>query len=492
MSTRYPLTSPYVRAVAQVDTGPFLAIPRVLFHHPRFQTRAGKPHRVAIEIFAALISWYKPVWEESLERGGTQLVAYQRFPGQMLRINYKAWAQWLYGDEEKTRPIKRAVAFLKERGLIDFELRPVQDAAGRMIGNVPYIAPCPDAVQEIFDVQHFAARPPADLFEPDASDAAEPAPETEQEAQVEPEPAPEAAAEAEEEPSRQKVRDGNPSPSHQKVRDGAFLAPTVTPKSGHRRAKKWLPSRQKWRDLKKELRGKKNPFEKRLNPTHPPLEGDGGVGEGGETNRDWSVFLRKIGMPAQNREKIAQALAAGELEPKDVLAALAYAYAGRRDGTVRHPVRFAAALLARGDVAPVEFHESDIWADVLPDEIWALLPPSADLHLPNSRAVEAVEPDFPTPEPPSPTPSTTPSTEATLWSVILRQLRHEIPREAFDTWLQGTRAVSWDGETLKVSVRDIETRDWLQARLPGLVEPKIRLLLHAPQARVEFVVEESP
>ncbi len=78
-----------------------------------------------------------------------------------------------------------------------------------------------------------------------------------------------------------------------------------------------------------------------------------------------------------------------------------------------------------------------------------------------------------------------------IWQVVLRQLQHEIPRATFDAWVRETQALAWDGETLQVGVRNAFTRDWLQARLPGLVEPKIRLLLHAPQARVAFVLQPN-
>ena len=75
-----------------------------------------------------------------------------------------------------------------------------------------------------------------------------------------------------------------------------------------------------------------------------------------------------------------------------------------------------------------------------------------------------------------------------IWQVVLRQLQHEISRTAFDAWVRETQALDWDGTTLRVGVPNAFAQEWLQSRLPALVEPKLQLLLHVPQPRVQFVL----
>ncbi len=76
----------------------------------------------------------------------------------------------------------------------------------------------------------------------------------------------------------------------------------------------------------------------------------------------------------------------------------------------------------------------------------------------------------------------------TIWQFVLRQLQQETSRTTFDAWIRNTRALDWDGRTLRVGVTNAFQRDWLAARLPALVLPKLRLLLRQPEVQVEFVL----
>ncbi len=80
-----------------------------------------------------------------------------------------------------------------------------------------------------------------------------------------------------------------------------------------------------------------------------------------------------------------------------------------------------------------------------------------------------------------------------VWQTVLGQLRMEMPKAAFDTWVRDTRAVSLEDDKLVVGVHNAYARDWLESRLRSTVRRKLAGLLAKP-VDVEFVVwsEEHP
>jgi hypothetical protein len=51
-----------------------------------------------------------------------------------------------------------------------------------------------------------------------------------------------------------------------------------------------------------------------------------------------------------------------------------------------------------------------------------------------------------------------------LWASVLEELRMQMTRATFDTWLGGSQVAGVDGDTLIVQVRDAYAAEWLQAR----------------------------
>ncbi len=82
-----------------------------------------------------------------------------------------------------------------------------------------------------------------------------------------------------------------------------------------------------------------------------------------------------------------------------------------------------------------------------------------------------------------------------LWQVVLGDLQLQMTRATFDTWLRGSRVISFENGTFVVYVQHAFAVDWLQNRLLRVIERTLRR--HAgPEARVTFtacapVAEES-
>ncbi len=75
----------------------------------------------------------------------------------------------------------------------------------------------------------------------------------------------------------------------------------------------------------------------------------------------------------------------------------------------------------------------------------------------------------------------------TAWKAALGELEMQMTRATFTTWLQGTRALSWEGDEFVVGVRNDFAKDWLENRLMDLI---VRTLSGVVNRRlgVRFVV----
>lgn len=81
-------------------------------------------------------------------------------------------------------------------------------------------------------------------------------------------------------------------------------------------------------------------------------------------------------------------------------------------------------------------------------------------------------------------------TPATAWEAVLEQLKQEMHRAPFDTWVKDTNAVRYHQETIFVSARNGYTRDWLESRVQTTVERALIGVLGRPVA-VKFIVEDK-
>ena len=73
------------------------------------------------------------------------------------------------------------------------------------------------------------------------------------------------------------------------------------------------------------------------------------------------------------------------------------------------------------------------------------------------------------------------------WQTALGQLRMEMSKATFDTWVRDTRVVAFDDGVFTIGVHNAYARDWLEDRLTRTVEHKLAGILGQP-VQVRFVV----
>lgn len=76
------------------------------------------------------------------------------------------------------------------------------------------------------------------------------------------------------------------------------------------------------------------------------------------------------------------------------------------------------------------------------------------------------------------------------WQSVLAQLQLDMSKASFDKWLRDTHASSLNDDALVVTVPDLETRDWLEARLTNIVQRLLIGVLNGAVS-VQFVVADS-
>jgi hypothetical protein len=76
------------------------------------------------------------------------------------------------------------------------------------------------------------------------------------------------------------------------------------------------------------------------------------------------------------------------------------------------------------------------------------------------------------------------------WQSVLGQLKMEMPRASFDTWVQNTWVLGFDSEILKIGVHNSYTREWLESRLTSTINRLLIGILNK-SVKVEFVVDQN-
>jgi hypothetical protein len=71
-----------------------------------------------------------------------------------------------------------------------------------------------------------------------------------------------------------------------------------------------------------------------------------------------------------------------------------------------------------------------------------------------------------------------------VWDDLKRKVRAEMPKVSFDTWIEPTDAINYDGRTLTISAWNAYARDWLDSRLKTRAQELLGLF-------VNFVVTET-
>jgi chromosomal replication initiation ATPase DnaA len=66
------------------------------------------------------------------------------------------------------------------------------------------------------------------------------------------------------------------------------------------------------------------------------------------------------------------------------------------------------------------------------------------------------------------------------WAQLLAELRLQMTRVTFDTWLAGTEVAGVHEDLVSVLVRDHYAAEWLQARWEGPIERTLSGILERP------------
>jgi hypothetical protein len=74
------------------------------------------------------------------------------------------------------------------------------------------------------------------------------------------------------------------------------------------------------------------------------------------------------------------------------------------------------------------------------------------------------------------------------WQDVLATLRQDMPRASFETWVESSAPVRYDGNTLFVRTRNVYARDWLVNRLTSTVN-RLLIGILGKDVQVSFVVE---
>jgi hypothetical protein len=77
-----------------------------------------------------------------------------------------------------------------------------------------------------------------------------------------------------------------------------------------------------------------------------------------------------------------------------------------------------------------------------------------------------------------------------IWQRTLDQLRLQMTRATFDTWLQDTQLIARNGEFSTVAVKNKAAQDWLQNRLYDTVQRTLSDILDDQPVEIEFQVAE--
>ncbi|MEZ4519943.1 MAG: DnaA/Hda family protein [Chloroflexota bacterium] len=75
----------------------------------------------------------------------------------------------------------------------------------------------------------------------------------------------------------------------------------------------------------------------------------------------------------------------------------------------------------------------------------------------------------------------------TAWKASLGELEMQMTRATFNTWLQGTKALSCEGDEFVIGVRNDFAKDWLENRLYDLIVRTLSSVV-GRRVKVRFVV----
>jgi chromosomal replication initiator protein len=74
-----------------------------------------------------------------------------------------------------------------------------------------------------------------------------------------------------------------------------------------------------------------------------------------------------------------------------------------------------------------------------------------------------------------------------IWTAVQEELRFQLAKPSYDTWLKNTRLLSADGSVFRVGVPSKLAKDWLEDRFAGLIQETLQAVAGG-EIEVDFVV----
>src|ERR671931_204211 len=74
-----------------------------------------------------------------------------------------------------------------------------------------------------------------------------------------------------------------------------------------------------------------------------------------------------------------------------------------------------------------------------------------------------------------------------IWSVVQEELRFQLAKPSYETWLKNTSLISADGNTFRIAVPSKLAKDWLEDRFAGLIQETLQAVTGG-EVEVDFVV----
>jgi chromosomal replication initiator protein len=74
-----------------------------------------------------------------------------------------------------------------------------------------------------------------------------------------------------------------------------------------------------------------------------------------------------------------------------------------------------------------------------------------------------------------------------IWSVVQEELRFQLAKPSYETWLKNTSLLSADGNTFRIAVPSKLAKDWLEDRFAGLIQETLQAVTGG-EVEVDFVV----
>jgi chromosomal replication initiator protein len=79
-----------------------------------------------------------------------------------------------------------------------------------------------------------------------------------------------------------------------------------------------------------------------------------------------------------------------------------------------------------------------------------------------------------------------------IWTAVQEELRFQLARPSYDTWVKNTMLLSAEGSEFRVSVPSKLARDWLQDRYAGLIQETLQAVTGLEVSKLDFEVSDQP